>query len=281
MAVSRSSDSLLIPQLVLLLLFTGFTMNMQSTQLMIWNKTCLNNGYDKDICDHMTQHPEVEDEIQGKAVPVNMRQTLLSFVPAAFMTLVWGSLSDVVGRKVILMLPAAAGVISAASMLFQSLQTTLSPGLLYSTSLMVGFSGGLGTFMSTMISYVMDGSSKDQRTAKMGKLMPAIPLGQTIGSLCSGFLYEQFGASTIYLLLVLSNIAIFVMLFYLKEAAKTNTSGGDKDHGVLSLGGLWHNVTAGVRVLAAVRENGRRRKLLLVLVAGAAGMTFATGELYV
>ncbi|XP_072031625.1 proton-coupled folate transporter-like [Amphiura filiformis] len=279
MATAKET-SLFIPQLTMFLLFFGFSVILTATQLMVLNKTCLSNGYDRDVCEHMHQHPDVEDKVQTKAARFTFAVPILAFIPAAFMTLVLGPLSDIYGRKKILLIPVITGAISALGMLIQSQQLDLSPVLIYGACSFIGFGGGLGTFVSTLISYVTDSTLPEHRTERLSMLLPFLALGQTVGTLCSGILWEQTGAPVMFILAFLGNIIIIISLLFLEESSRKEDD--NKDHGhALSVTGLFKSATAGWRVVSAPRQNGRRRKLLMLLIVGPAAIFFNAGDVSV
>ena len=152
------------------------------------------------------------------------------------MTLFLGPLSDIYGRKRILLVPIVTGAISSLAMLIQSRQEMLSAFLLYGGSLLVGLGGGLGTFMSTLISYVTDSTPPERRTERLSLLMPFLALGQTAGTLCCGFLWGQAGASSIFILTFLANIIIIISVGFLKEKSKQAGESKNPRQHVFNLG---------------------------------------------
>ena len=269
--------SILIPQLCMFLIFFGFTLNINAIHLMILHKTCLVSGHEEAVCTNTHEHPDVEDEIQAKVQTLTPKLIMLIFMPAAFMTLILGPLSDMYGRKKILAIPVVTGTIATVCFLVQSQVQEISLALLYGACAIIGLGGGLGTFVSTLISYVTDSTPPEHRTERLSLLLPMLALGQTISTLCSGIIWEQAGAFVMFVLTFISNIIIIISLLFLEESQ--TGSDDDKDHGrTFSFQVLLRNATAGWRVVTAPRQNGGRRRLLMLLIIGPAAVFFNTGK---
>ncbi|XP_072031748.1 lysosomal proton-coupled steroid conjugate and bile acid symporter SLC46A3-like [Amphiura filiformis] len=254
-----SAISSVVPQIILCLMMLGMSAHFTIAQLMLMDKICLSQ-YNEDICGELSKHEDIENSVQTETTRVNTNMQLLSMLPAGFVTLVLGPLSDIYGRKRIVLIPTVTTTFLALTMLYQSMQPNVMPSVLYIGSFLSGIGGGIMAFMSLTINYVTDSTPEEQRTEKLSKVLPFFLVGQIIGGLASGIVAEYIGTNTVYVIFVTTTLLTVFFIAVFMEDRKT-TSESDN----FSLQMIYSNVTAGGKALVAARPGTQRRQLLLLV----------------
>ena len=248
----------------------GLSAHFTITQLMLLGKVCLSQ-YSEDICSELSKHEDIENIVQAETTRINTNTQLLSMIPAGFITLLLGPLSDIYGRKRIVLIPTVANAIHAVSLLHQSLSPTVLPSVLYAGALLSGLGGGIMAFMSLVTNYVNDITPEEQRTQKLSKVMPFFLVGQTVGGLASGQVAEYIGTPTVYSIYLFSTLlCVFFIAVFMEDVIPP---GNESKSDGFSLKMIFNNVTAGGKALVASRSGTKRLQLLL--------LTFVTAVLCV
>lgn len=139
-----------------------------------------------------------------------MGYALMQFV----MSPVWGSLSDRIGRRPVLLISTLGGAVSMAVMaVAESFHYPLA--LLFAGRLLAGICGGN---ISTAYAYVADATPPEKRTMAMGILGAALGLGFTLGPAIGGLLVGENDYSRPMIASAMLGGANFVLaFFFLKE----------------------------------------------------------------
>ncbi len=253
-----------VPQIIFCLMMLGMSAHFTITQMMLMNKVCM-SLYNYDTCVELSKHKDVENIVQAETTRINTNIQLLSMLPAGFVTLLLGPLSDVYGRKHIVLIPSITTVFLAASLLYQSIQPAVTPSALYIGAVLSGLGGGIGAFMSLVINYVTDITPEDQRTEKLSKVMPFFLVGQTIGGLTSGIVAEYIGTNTVYVIFLVSTLLTVFFVAVFMEDYRTTESESQS----FSLQMIYSNVTTGGKALVAARPGSQRLQLILLVIVTA------------
>ena len=155
--------------------------------------------------------PAVEQEVQNETSHWILFINLASGLPAILMSLFYGSLSDQLGRRIFIILPALGSGINAALVLVVIyLQYTLPI-----TFFLVGafLSGLLGTFAVinlAVYSYGSDISGHSSRTWQIGLLESMTYLGSTLSLIVGGLWIEKEGFAPPFWCVVACQLAIII-----------------------------------------------------------------------
>ena len=154
---------------------------------------------------------------------------------------IWGSLSDRVGRKPILMV----GVLgNAIAQLMMGMAGSL--GWLFVAR---GLSGVLSSAtLPTAMAYIGDSTSHDERSGKMGIIGAAMGIGMVIGPGLGGWLAGRTLTLPFFLASGLSFLALLLVAIFLPEPSSHQQSANGKLAG-LNLGQLWQGLTGPLGVL--------------------------------
>jgi len=154
---------------------------------------------------------------------------------------IWGSLSDRVGRKPILMV----GVLgNAIAQLMMGMAGSL--GWLFVAR---GLSGVLSSAtLPTAMAYIGDSTSHDERSGKMGIIGAAMGIGMVIGPGLGGWLAGKTLTLPFFLASGLSFLALLLVAIFLPEPSTHQQSANGKLAG-LNLGQLWQGLTGPLGVL--------------------------------
>jgi DHA1 family multidrug resistance protein-like MFS transporter len=154
---------------------------------------------------------------------------------------IWGSLSDRVGRKPILLV----GVLgNAIAQLMMGMAGSL--GWLFVAR---GLSGVLSSAtLPTAMAYIGDSTSHDERSGKMGIIGAAMGIGMVIGPGLGGWLAGRSLTLPFFLASGLSFLALLLVAIFLPEPSTHQQSANGKLAG-LNLGQLWQGLTGPLGVL--------------------------------
>lgn len=258
----KSAISNVTPQIIMCLYMLGMSCHFTITQLMLLSKVC-SSKYSEEICADLSQHVEEENLVQTETSQVNTNVFLLSMIPSGFVTLILGPISDIYGRKRVVLITVVTTLPLALSMVYQSATPELSPTVLYTGALLSGLGGGIGAFLTTVINYVTDITPEDQRTQKLSAVLPFMMLGQTLGGPLSGMGLEYVGATSVYVVFLITTLlTLFVVVVFMEQPRVTTSSEKPKS---FSLQIIYSNVTAGWRALTAPRAGTKRLQLILLV----------------
>ncbi len=162
--------------------------------------------------------PSIADDLSMSAV-------LLSWVPMAYLmasamfVLVFGRIADMAGRKRVFLF--GTGSVIVTSLLAASATTAY---MLIGARFLQGVSAAM--LYATQVALVSSVFPPPKRGQAIGLTVSMIYLGLTIGPLVGGFVVDQYGWRSSFLVHIpLGLIAIFIGLKYLKQEWKSNDRG--------------------------------------------------------
>ena len=129
----------------------------------------------------------VDEQVQTETSHWLLYLNIASGVPSILMSLLYGSISDELGRKLFIVLPALGSAFNAAVVLqLVYLRETLPVAFLLIGSVVVGFFGNFSIINFAVYSYASDISVCNKRTRQLGILESMTYIGGTISLLLGG-----------------------------------------------------------------------------------------------
>ena len=130
---------------------------------------------------------DVDEQVQTATSHWLLYLNIAGGIPSILMSLLYGSLSDQLGRKLFIVLPAIGSAFNAAVILqLVYLRETLPVAFLLIGSLVVGFFGNFSIINFAVYSYASDISVCSKRTRQIGILESMTYIGGTVSLLLGG-----------------------------------------------------------------------------------------------
>ena len=236
-----------------------YIMSLPIVQQLAFKKVC-REKYDDEICKNLTKLQE--DYVQETTSKWILYQSVSSTLPSILASLILGSWSDRVGRKVILILPSVGGVIAYINYMINAAFFSLNVDFLLIGVCISGFFGGFATTLLGVFSYISDITDKSQRTVRVAVLESMIFLGGSVGNLIGGVLVQHHGfISAFGLCLGLSVLTILYVSFVLPESYYPQ----EDQAGNWALISIHNHLMSSFEVLTKRRPQHRRLNLLVIL----------------
>ena len=277
--------TLFIAELIFFLYKVAVSMLEPTTRLYIYHAVCLNIFPNKTLhtCSNLASNQQHEEEVQRISGQYIYYYKILLNGPAIFLGLFCGAWSDIVGRKLPIMLPCL-GTILAVLMYMVSLQYVIPPlwMILVGTAINGAF-GKSAVISMALHSYAADISDKDSRTQKLGKLLSMNFFGYFIGSLISGALLDAFTFDVIFVVVVaILSIVVLITLAFMKEPSLHELSSNDENDTVKSpIKSLFRteNIRESLKIFTKEREDRDRLHLIYFFLFIITFQTCKSGEL--
>ncbi|KAG1686781.1 Proton-coupled folate transporter [Nymphon striatum] len=282
-SVSRLSSlktlkNITIEPVLILYLFATFMCASLNVALLMERVCTIQDGHSTQVCKEMFHNEAYKDikiHSQKKANNILLVNNFVLTTPGIILAVFAGPWSDKYGRKPPIIIPLIGGLINYVMLTLMAHFKEWSPYFLIYATIPNALSGGF-IHMMTLMSYVADVTSPEDRTLKYvfieGVCYLANPLGQIIG----GYIYKVAGFLTAY---TVATGAIFCATLYACLFVKETT-------------GAEHNLTVreyireffrfqSVKdcfgVFSQKRESHGRRKLLLLLLSFSAFTFYNAG----
>lgn len=234
-------------------------MSFPLLQQLAFKKIC-RSKYDDAICKNLTKTQE--DFVHKETSKWILYQSVSLTLPSIFASLIFGSWSDKVGRKVILTLPSVGSVLLYINYILNVVYFSLDVNFLLIGVCISALFGGFATTLLGVFSYISDVTDKSQRTLRVAILESMIFLGGTVGNLIGGVLVDHGGFSTAFgLCLALNIVIILYITFLLPESYFPQ---GNQE-GNWALVAVHNHLKASFQVLTMRRPKHQRLNLLVII----------------
>ena len=249
--------SITVEPVIFFYMMCRFMLNPLSQQLAL-KKIC-HQEYGDEICKNLTKSQE--DFVHQKTSKWILYQSVAWTLPSIFASLILGSWSDKVGRKVILILPSVGSVLLYVNYVLNVAFFSLHVNYLLIGVCVSGFFGGFATILLGVFSYISDITDKSQRTIRVAVLESMIFMGGTAGSLIGGILLDHDGFIPAFgLCLGLTVLTILYISFVLPESYFPQGNQGKRP-----LVAMHNHLKAAFQVLTKQRAQHKRLNLLVIL----------------
>ena len=232
-------------------------------QQLAFKKICLET-FNKTTCSnlHHDNFTTQEKHVASDTSQWILYQTIGLSIPSIFASLVYGSWSDRVGRRMVMILPLVGNTLLNINYIMNAHFISLSVDYLMVGIVISGFFGGFATVILSVFAYISDVSSKTERTVRVAVLESMVFFGATVGDLLSGVLLDYSGFVAAFgLALALNICSILYICFVLQESYYPP----ERDAGGWSLVIVNEHFKNVLKVIAKKRPNKDRLHLIVLL----------------
>jgi len=167
-----------------------------------------------------------EQEVQSKSSHWILYINLASGIPAILVSLFYGSLSDQVGRRFFIVLPALGSAMNAAVVLVVAYQNTIPIHFFLLGAFVSGLYGGFSVINLAAYSYGSDISNLASRTWQIGILESMTFMGSTLSLIVGGVWIKAEGFVPPFWCVVACQIAIIIYtITFLPESLRSRGDG--------------------------------------------------------
>ena len=179
-------------------------------QLLV-SKIC-HKAFNNTVCSQLGQpkFKSHEDYVFSKAAEWNALINFAGFFPATILMLPLGSITDVVSKRKILLLPAIATLLSSLINLISSIYITLHEGFLVLASFIISIYGEVPGSIMFCCAYSVSARSGDRLLAVV-LVLSSVQCGTATGSLIANYLTRCCGFPSAFLL---ATIALVIGLLH-------------------------------------------------------------------
>lgn len=237
---------------------------------LVTNKTEHLSNCESHVVHGNEQLENLQRETQTETSFILLGVILTSTIPTLFMTLMLGSWSDHVGRRIVIAI-AIFGSITESSFILLIICFKLPIFFLMISSFISGACGYFPTIILSVFSYIADITQPSQRAFRLGILEAVAFISGMISHLSSGWWIEKTGYMSPYWLIISLHFCAFLYtIFVLQESREIQTE--RLVDGICQFGHLQSIIQ-----LFQEPRNGQRWKLFLLMIATACMMLSSTG----
>jgi len=199
---------------------------------LIYKKSCLGT-YNTSFCN--TIHTNGSDlftpyqnNLQKKTAEWKIYLNIARAVPAAFMTIIYATWSDHVGRKAVIILPIIGATISAMSLIVNSHFIKYPIYYMLIGELVASPFGNFVAILSSTFCYISDVTTHSFRTQRTIILESMVYIAAAIANLAGGQILYYLGFEYVYGLVLFMNILQIIYWMFVKESYKPQNQEGKK-----------------------------------------------------
>jgi PCFT/HCP family folate transporter-like MFS transporter 1/3 len=212
----KSHDQFITVEPVLFLFMFCALIDRTVLQQLAYRKIC-DVEYNHTTCHNLTDSQQ--NVVQKKTSNWTIYQSIAFTVSSICSSLVFGSWSDSVGRKSIMILPPIGAALMSVNHLLNIHFCQLDVNYLLVGVIVSGLFGGFATVLSAVFSYMSDITDQANRTLRIGMLESMVFLGASVGELVAGILLDNAGFMAAYGVVLAVNVCIVVyIVFVLQES---------------------------------------------------------------
>ncbi|XP_038044620.1 proton-coupled folate transporter-like isoform X2 [Patiria miniata] len=218
-----------------------------------YNET--SDNHTKCGADQPSNGTSLSDKIQAESAMWLLYLAAASGVPAMLSTIIFGSTSDRLGRKLTMAIPLSAFAIQAAVYLFTVI-FKLPLAVLFTGEVLQGLAGGYGLLFSSTNAYLADATSEKQRTIRIVVADMLQYLSGGLNQLGQGYLIKV-GYIPSLAIAIGSNVAALVYIAIPLCLIETVERGSIEHQGLRQ---VWRSM----KRLVMYNVNGRRWQMILL-----------------
>ncbi|XP_022097995.1 proton-coupled folate transporter-like isoform X4 [Acanthaster planci] len=264
---------------VLFLFTMSLFMQYPVTQLLVLHKVCLSIHNSTAVCANISEDADEENEVQSTAAHWNLYLTIAINLPGALMSVIYGAISDQVGRRGVMVLPSVGLILGSVGFFLQSHFIHAHVAYLLPSALIIGVFGNVGASYIALMSHICDITEVSSRTKRLGIMESMSFIGGPIGMMAAGAMVQHHGFEVVYLLIIaLNSVIVLYIALRLEEPSKRSVKSDKK---LRSISHVWlrrmcrhvsSSLLRTLRVYFIKREDKRRRYLLIIQLIGILGI---------
>lgn len=197
--IKRNMRFVTVEPVIFSVIFT-FALLLPLLQQYIYEELSAEHNFTKvdeeKLCENVTTAghdvTSLESQVQTEASHWFLVLNLCTCIPSVFSSLFLGSLSDVVGRKPV-MLIAVIGIFLRCLIIAITVTLGLPFYVVFLGSLIDGLTGSFPTILGSCFAYIIDITDKESRSFRLGVLEIAISFGATASVFTSGVWLKMSG----------------------------------------------------------------------------------------
>ncbi|XP_078357701.1 proton-coupled folate transporter-like [Oculina patagonica] len=206
---------------------------------------------------------DLEQEVQSLATKIDLGNTFFMSIPSLIVAPFWGPWTDKTRRRKPALIAPVIGALFHAVVVLLVMYFEWPLYVMFVGSAISGFSGFLTTAMLATMSYIADTTEKEGIALRLSIMQMMVFMGGVLSQLTSGLWIHTFGyIAPTWLILACNIAAALTIIFLVPESHEPVTNVDNKFFDLKSLKTL-------VNVFKKKREAGSRKKLLLLVCAGA------------
>jgi len=261
MSIKTTLCKITVEPVLFFYMFCTF-MSFPLLQQLAYRKMC-DEKFNETLCKNLTQAQQ--NIVQSKTSDWIRYQSIAFTVPSICSSLVFGSWSDSVGRKAIMILPPIGSVLMAINNLLNIHFFQLDVNFLLVGSIVAGIFGGFATTLSAVFSYMSDITDKSNRTLRIGILESMVFLGGCSGEMITGVLLDHSGFMTAYGVVLGMNVCIIIYIVIVLNESYFPSKETTSVNPLVKV----HKHVINVWKMLFQRRPGNKRMYLLVIIFGA------------
>ena len=191
-------------EVILFFYVFGDALIRPTIEALIYRKVCLSH-YSSETCDQLGNSSKEEKVVQSETSHWYLAEHLSYEIPSVFLSLIYGSVSDNVSRKVALLLPAIGQTLSAVNYVINSYWMQLPTYFIMIGPFVSGVFGGWVSCGMATFSYISDITTVNDRYLRIGIAESVILLSKSLGSFVGG----KYLDSTSYTVVTFTGLAMF------------------------------------------------------------------------
>lgn len=178
-------------------------------------------------CQHLEEHMDIQLDVQRQATTYMILHKVLTNLPALVLGMFCGAFSDKYGRKIPMVMPSLGTTFAVLLYMGANMAYEGSIACFLVGSVVHGCFGKTAMVSMAVNSYVVDITTLDRRTKKLGTLASMQFMGMFIGSLIGGLLIDNTNVLTSYCFVsVMNALVVILILFMLRETINVE----DRNH---------------------------------------------------
>ena len=189
----------------------------------------------------------------------NMYMSLVDYLPATIMILVYGSYSDRIGRRLALITPVIGSICTILvqmAIVFFDL-----PVWCFLFCVVEYFFGGFYLIITGCFAYLADTVPEEKRASRMAILDAIILATAAVGSVLVGYLIDLLGYFIPYAFCLVGKLATLVYtLFFIPETVRKPPGGS------VRLSQVFQKIKSGIKICLVDNGKGRRVSINLLLL---------------
>lgn len=229
-----------------------------------FNQTSDYGANESSECDAAIQNSssiQLQQAIQVELSLYSLILNALSTFPAIFSTILLGSLSDRIGRRIGLVVPIIGLVIQSA-LYVTIFYAHLPIWVCFVADTLQGLAGGYGLLLSTASAYIADVTSVEQRTWRLVIAEAALVLGSGLIQPINGFIIQYCGIGVAFCTSL--GVALPGLLYAVCPWTTPETVEEDTEE---TFSEYIKDIFRGIYRLLSINVNGRRWKIAFLFIA--------------